>query len=220
MDTTYGGVRQAVRHVCRRTGASAVAADHPCPIREPGEVLAAIDRAITPRTRLAVLDHIVSETGVVLPLREMVALVRERAPGVRVLVDGAHVPGQLALDIPSIGADWYAGNLHKWAFAPRSCGILWAAPEAQDGLHPTVVSWNLDQGFTAEFDWTGTRDPSVVPRRAGRARLPRAATVRRGARLQPRSAVARGGVARATVWRATREASRCRRARRNRCRDR
>ncbi|HEX2465519.1 MAG TPA: aminotransferase class V-fold PLP-dependent enzyme [Thermoanaerobaculia bacterium] len=160
MDTTYGGVRQAVRHVCRRTGASAVAADHPCPIREPGEVLAAIDRAITPRTRLAVLDHIVSETGVVLPLREMVALVRERAPGVRVLVDGAHAPGQLALDIPSIGADWYAGNLHKWAFVPRSCGILWAAPEVQDGLHPTVVSWNLDQGFTAEFDWTGTRDPS------------------------------------------------------------
>jgi isopenicillin-N epimerase len=160
MDTTYGGVRQAVRHVCRRTGASIVAAEHPCPIREPGDVLGAIARAVTPRTRLALLDHIVSETGVVLPLREMIALVRERAPGVKVLVDGAHVPGQLALDIPSLGADWYAGNLHKWAFAPRSCGILWAAPDAQARLHPTVVSWNFDKGFTNEFDWTGTRDPS------------------------------------------------------------
>jgi len=160
MDTTYGGVRQAVRHVCRRTGAMVVAADHPCPIRAPGDVLASIDRALTQQTRLALLDHIVSETGAVLPLQEMVALCRRRVPGIKVLVDGAHVPGQLALDIPSIGADWYAANLHKWAFAPRSCGILWAAPEAKAGLHPTVVSWNLDQGFTAEFDWTGTRDPS------------------------------------------------------------
>jgi isopenicillin-N epimerase len=160
MDTTYGGVRQAVRHVCRRTGASIVAAEHPCPIRERGDVLESIARAVTPRTRLALLDHIVSETGVVLPLREMIALVRERAPGVRVVVDGAHVPGQLALDIPSLGADWYAGNLHKWAFAPRSCGILWAAPDAQKELHPTVVSWNYDRGFTHEFDWTGTRDAS------------------------------------------------------------
>jgi isopenicillin-N epimerase len=161
MDTTYGGVRQAVRYVCRRAGASIVAADHPCPIREPAEVLAAVERAITPRTRLAILDHIVSETGVVLPVRELVALVRERAPGVRVLIDGAHVPGQLALDLPSIGADWYAANLHKWAFAPRSCGILWAAPDAQADLHPAVVSWNFDDGFTQEFDWTGTRDPSA-----------------------------------------------------------
>jgi isopenicillin-N epimerase len=161
MDTTYGGVRQAVRHVCRRAGATVIAADHPCPIEKPGDVLAAVERAIDPRTRLALLDHIVSETGAVLPLAEMVAVCRERAPGVKVLVDGAHVPGQLALDIPSIGADWYAANLHKWAFAPRNCGILWAAPDAQAGLHPTVVSWNYEEGFTEEFDWTGTRDPSA-----------------------------------------------------------
>jgi isopenicillin-N epimerase len=159
MDTTYGGVRQAARYVCRRAGANLVAAVHPCPVRDPGDVIAAVERAITPRTRLAVLDHIVSETGVVLPIRELAALCRAR--GVRVLVDGAHVPGQLALDLPAIGADWYAANLHKWAFAPRSCGILWAAPEAQADLHPAVISWSLDEGFTAEFDWTGTRDPSA-----------------------------------------------------------
>jgi isopenicillin-N epimerase len=161
MDTTYGGVRQAARYACRRAGASMVAAEHPCPIREPGEVLAAVERAITPRTRLAILDHIVSETGVAMPIRDLVGVCRERSPGVRVLVDGAHVPGQLALDLPAIGADWYAANLHKWAFAPRSCGMLWAAPDAQADLHPAVVSWNLDGGFTQEFDWTGTRDPSA-----------------------------------------------------------
>jgi isopenicillin-N epimerase len=161
-ETTYGGVRQAVRFASRRSGARVVVADDPSPIREPGQVLAAVERAITPRTRLAVIDHIVSESGVVLPVAELVALCRARgAPDLKVLVDGAHVPGQLALDIPALGADYYAANLHKWAFAPRSCGLLWAAPAAQEGLHPAVVSWNLDDGFTAEFDWTGTRDPSA-----------------------------------------------------------
>ena len=77
------------------------------------------------------------------------------------MVDGAHAPGALDLDVPSIGADWYVGNLHKWAWAPRSCGFLWAAPKAQEKLHPAVISWGLGQGFTAEFDWVGTRDPSA-----------------------------------------------------------
>jgi isopenicillin-N epimerase len=77
-------------------------------------------------------------------------------------VDGAHAPGAIPLDIPALGVDWYTGNLHKWAWTPRSCGILWAAPERQAGLHPPVVSWGLDQGYTTEFDWPGTRDPSAA----------------------------------------------------------
>jgi isopenicillin-N epimerase len=79
---------------------------------------------------------------------------------VPVLADGAHAPGALPLEIPKLGVDWYVGNLHKWAFAPRSAGILWATPARQHSLHPPVISWGLDQGFTAEFDWVGTRDPS------------------------------------------------------------
>jgi len=67
----------------------------------------------------------------------------------------------LPLDIPALGVDWYTANLHKWACAPRSCGILWAAPGRQATLHPAVISWGLDQGFTAEFDWVGTRDVSA-----------------------------------------------------------
>jgi isopenicillin-N epimerase len=77
-----------------------------------------------------------------------------------VLADGAHAPGAIPLDIPSLGVDWYVANLHKWMWTPRSSGILWASPERQQGLHPPVVSWGLDQGFTAEFDLPGTRDPT------------------------------------------------------------
>ena len=76
------------------------------------------------------------------------------------LVDGAHAPGMLALDLPAIGADWYVGNLHKWAWAPRSSGVLWAAPGRAANLHPPVISWGLGRDWTAEFDWVGTRDPS------------------------------------------------------------
>jgi isopenicillin-N epimerase len=106
-----------------------------------------------------VVDHITSETALLLPLAEIAA--RCRARGVPVLADGAHAPGAIALDIPVLGVDWYVANLHKWAWAPRSSGILWAPLGRQAGLHPPVISWGLDQGFTAEFDLVGTRDPSA-----------------------------------------------------------
>jgi isopenicillin-N epimerase len=75
-----------------------------------------------------------------------------------VLVEGAHAPGAISVDIPSLGVDWYVANLHKWLWVPRSSGILWAAPERQRDVHPVVASWGLDLGFTAEFDAPGTRD--------------------------------------------------------------
>ena len=84
-----------------------------------------------------------------------------RARGVPVLVDGAHAPGAIDVDIASLGVDWYAANLHKWAFAPRGCGVLWAAPERRADLHPAVLSWGVtSHDWLQEFDWTGTRDPS------------------------------------------------------------
>ena len=84
-----------------------------------------------------------------------------RARGVPVLVDGAHAPGAIDVDIGALGVDWYVANLHKWAFAPRSCGVLWAAPDRRENLHPGVISWGIEHGdWLQEFDWTGTRDPS------------------------------------------------------------
>jgi isopenicillin-N epimerase len=162
-DLAYGAVQRAAAHVARTSGARVVNVAWPFPLRAEDHGLAAwtgpLERAIGPRTRLVILDHVVSETALVLPVAALVATCRAR--GVPVLVDGAHAPAAIPVDLAALGADWYVGNLHKWAFAPRACGILWSAPARQAGLHPPVLSWGLDEGFTAEFDWTGTRDPSA-----------------------------------------------------------
>jgi isopenicillin-N epimerase len=106
-----------------------------------------------------VVDLVTSPTAALLPAAEIAALCR--GAGVPLLVDAAHAPGMVPLDLPALGADWVTGNAHKWLFAPKGCAFLWARPEVQQGLHPTVISHGLDRGFTAEFDWTGTRDPSA-----------------------------------------------------------
>jgi isopenicillin-N epimerase len=157
-DLTYGAMANAARFVARRSGAVVKTVEMPDPACGPGAVVAAIEAALGARTRLALVDHITAQSALLLPLAEIA--VRCRARGVPVLADGAHAPGAIALDIPALGVDWYVGNLHKWAWAPRSSGILWAAPERQVELHPTVISWGLDQGLATEFDLLGTRDPT------------------------------------------------------------
>ena len=155
----YGAVRNAVRHVAERAGARLVEAALPFPGTTEAGVIAALEAGLSSRTRLAVLDHITSPSALVLPVARMAAACR--AAGVPVLVDGAHGPGQVTLDMRDIGADWYVGNCHKWLMAPKGAGFLWAAPERQAGLHPVTISHGYGQGFLAEFDWTGTRDPSA-----------------------------------------------------------
>jgi isopenicillin-N epimerase len=157
-DHAYGAIARLAQFVARERGARVRTVPVPYPRFDPGALVDAVAAAIGPRTRVAVLEHITAESALILPLADLAATCRAR--GVPVLVDGAHVPGVLPLDIPSLGVDWYTANLHKWACAPRSCGFLWADPSQQSRLHPTVISWGLDQGFTAEFDWIGTRDPS------------------------------------------------------------
>ncbi len=155
----YPAIRNVLGFVCRASGATLVEAPVPFPLSDDDQVVESVAAALSPRTRLAVLDHVTSETATVMPIAALAALCRSR--GVPLLVDGAHAPGMLDLDIAAVGADWYVGNAHKWLFAPKGCGFLWAAPARQPGLHPTVVSHGLDQGFAAEFDWVGTRDPSA-----------------------------------------------------------
>jgi isopenicillin-N epimerase len=157
-DHAYGAVTNVARFNARERDATVRVVELPFPVRAPEQIVDAFAAAIGPRTRLAIVDHITSGSAMLLPLAAIATRCRSR--GVPVLADGAHAPGAIDLDIPSLGVDWYTANLHKWAWAPRSCGILWAAPERQAGLHPPVVSWGFDQGFTAEFDWVGTRDPS------------------------------------------------------------
>ncbi len=154
----YGGVVNAATYVTRAINGTVRTIELPQPGAEPGDYIAAIAAGLGNHTRLLIVDHLTPATALVLPLAEIAALCHDR--GVLVLADGAHVPGNIAVDIDSFGVDWYVANLHKWAWAPRSAGVLWAAKQHHEYLHPTVISWGLDHGLSAEFDLLGTRDPS------------------------------------------------------------
>jgi isopenicillin-N epimerase len=159
LSQVYNAVNNTLRHYAGRTGARVVTVPVPVPFTDPEPLLAALNAVIGPRTKLASFDHISSAGAVVFPVREMAAICRAR--GVPVAVDGAHAPGQLALDVPSLGVDYYVANLHKWAFAARGTAVIWCAPERQAVLHPVSISHHLGQGFAAEFDFSGTRDNSA-----------------------------------------------------------
>lgn len=154
----YGAVHNAVRFVAGKVDAQIVLAALPYPDPTEDSLVAAVAATLTPRTRLAVIDHITSGSAIVVPVQRIVAVCH--AAGVPVLIDGAHGPGQIDVDLAAIGADWYVGNCHKWLCAPKGCAFLHAAPAAQAGLHPGTISHGYGQGFLAEFDWTGTTDPS------------------------------------------------------------
>ncbi len=155
----YNAVRNTIAYVAERSGAKAVVADLPFPRPDKVTILANIEQALGKRTRLAVIDHITSPSGLLLPIEEIVALCH--AADVPILVDGAHGPGQVPLDLPKLGADWYVGTCHKWLAALKGCGFLYARPERRADLHPVTISHGYGEGFTAEFDWTGTVDPTA-----------------------------------------------------------
>lgn len=154
----YGAVRQTLRHYARWTGATVNEIEMPFPITDSSEVVARVAAALSPKVKLAVLDHITSPSGIIYPIQELVNLCRER--GIPVLVDGAHAPGMVDINIEELGADWYTGNCHKWLFAPKGCAFLRTAPERMAETHALVVSHGYRQGYTAEFDFTGTKDCS------------------------------------------------------------
>jgi isopenicillin-N epimerase len=157
-DHAYGAVLNAVRYAAARAGAIAVEAPVPMPAPNAEAIFEAVRARFTARTKLLVIDHITSATAMIFPVERLTAFARAR--GVRVLIDGAHAPGHLALDVPALGADWYVGNCHKWLFAPRACALLWARRDAQGLIKPLSISHGYGRGFLEEFDWTGTRDPA------------------------------------------------------------
>ncbi len=155
----YNAVRNTIGHVAERAGASVVVADVPFPRTEAAAILKNIEKAITKRTRLAVIDHITSPSGLVLPIEGIIRLCH--AADVPVLVDGAHGPGQVPLNLTTLDADWYVSNCHKWLSAPKGCGFIHARRDRQAELHPVTISHGYGEGFTSEFDWTGTVDPTA-----------------------------------------------------------
>lgn len=158
-DHIYNATRNTVKFVADPAGARIVVADIGLPVADEDQIFNAVMAAVTPATRLILIDHIASITAVVFPVARIAAAARQR--GIPVLVDGAHAPGMLDLDVCSLGVDWYVGNCHKWLCAPKGSAFLWADPARQNGLHPTVISHDMNKGFTFEFDKIGTRDASA-----------------------------------------------------------
>jgi isopenicillin-N epimerase len=157
-DHTYAACRKTAEFVAGRTGARLVEVRLPFPCRHEEEVVAAVLGSTTARTRLALIDHVTSPTALVLPVAQ---LVRELgALGIDALVDGAHAPGMVPLNLTELGAAYYTGNAHKWLCAPKGSAFLHVRPGSHAGLHPTVISHGFGQGLRAEFDWVGTLDPT------------------------------------------------------------
>ncbi|WP_432836135.1 aminotransferase class V-fold PLP-dependent enzyme [Dactylosporangium sp. CA-092794] len=157
-DHGYGAVDLAVAAVCRRTGAVHRVARVPL-AADDATVVGAVLEAVTARTRLLIVDHITAATARVFPVRRIVAAVRERwGDRVAIHVDAAHVPGILDPAVLEIGADFWVGNLHKWAFAPRGTALLSVAPARRAQVRPLVLSWSTEAGFPANLEWLGSHD--------------------------------------------------------------
>jgi len=155
----YNAVRQAVHAQCERFGCEAVVVDIPLPLSGSDEVRTRFRSAINSRTRLVIVDHVTSPTALRFPVEEIAADCR--AASVLCLVDGAHAPGMLDVDIDSIDCDWYTGNLHKWVCAPRGCAFLVANKRVLSRTHPETTSHQHGQGLALEADWQGTQDFSA-----------------------------------------------------------
>lgn len=155
----YEAVAQAVRYIADRHGVQLRLAAIPFPIDTDDAIVDAYQQALSPRTRLAIVDHVSSPTALISPVQRIVALCR--TAGCQVLIDGAHAPGMLPLSIDELGADWYTGNCHKWLFATKGCAFLWTAAAQQATTHPLIIARGYGAGYHAEFDWTGTRDSSA-----------------------------------------------------------
>lgn len=166
-DHEYGACDYTWEFICHQTGAAYKHQTIPLPASSLEEMAAQFWRGVTPRTRVIYLSHITSPTALRLPVEIICRKAREA--GIHTVVDGAHAPGQISLDMPAIGADFYIGNCHKWLLSPKGAGFLYVRPDLQSQVLPLVVSWGYHatpegssgSQFVDYLQWTGTRDPSA-----------------------------------------------------------
>jgi isopenicillin-N epimerase len=163
-DHAYPACKNALNSLAGEVGVVVVEAEIPFPIVSPKEVVDSLAARVGPRTRVCLIDHVTSPTGLVFPVATIVTRLQDM--GVDVIVDGAHAPGMLPIAVDAIGAAYYTGNCHKWLCAPKGSGFLYVRPDKRESIRPLVVSLGYGSGrtdrapFRLQFDWVGTADPT------------------------------------------------------------
>jgi isopenicillin-N epimerase len=167
-DHEYGACNYTWEFTCKKSGAVLIHQPIPLPAHAAEEMLEQFWQGVTARTRGISISHITSPTALRLPVEALCA--RAHQAGILTLIDGAHAPGQIPLDLEAIGADFYVGNAHKWMLCPKGVGFLYARPEVQHLVEPLIVSWGYHatpentrgSQFLDYLGWTGTKDPAAV----------------------------------------------------------
>jgi len=161
----YNASRNALEYVAGLAGAKVVPIDVPFPLRSSGEVVERVMERVNDRTRLLLIDHVTSVTGLIFPIAQLIAELNQR--GIDTLVDGAHAPGMFPLNLDALGSAYYTGNLHKWVCAPKGAAFLYVRANRRLGIRPVVISHGANatrtdrSRFHLEFDWPGTYDPTA-----------------------------------------------------------
>jgi isopenicillin-N epimerase len=161
-DHEYGACDRTWRFLSKKQSFSYIRQPVSLPIKNENDLIEQVWQGVTQKTKVIFLSHITSPTAITFPVAEVCRHAREQ--GIITVVDGAHAPGQIPLNLEDIGADFYTGNLHKWLCGPKGAGFLYARPEVQNLLEPLVVSWGYEADmpgpskFVDLHEWWGTRD--------------------------------------------------------------